>query len=68
MTRDEFTRIFSAIVKASDLTVDDFAGELKTSRPTIERWMSGQSAPHRVGRDATLAAARFLAINYSRKT
>lgn len=64
MTRDEFTRVFRAIVKASDLPVDDFARELQTSRPTIERWVSGESAPHRVARDATLAAARFLAINY----
>lgn len=62
MTREEFTQLFRAIVKASELTHDDFARALRTSRPTIARWVSGESAPHRVGRAPTLAAARNIAI------
>jgi hypothetical protein len=48
--RDNFSSVFALAVQILELDQESAARAFKTSRPTISRWMSGQSAPHRVGR------------------
>jgi len=48
--RELFTSAFNFGIEQLDLEEDDAARMMMTSRGTIRRWTSGDSAPHRVGR------------------
>jgi hypothetical protein len=44
MTRQEFQELIQAVVDV--VGVDAAADALRTSRPTIRRWIDGRSEPH----------------------
>ena len=49
-----FTRLFNEKVKGIDPT--KIARELKISTTTFDRWLSGKSAPHNIGRQSVFDA------------
>lgn len=54
--RELFTHTFNFGVEQLDLSVNDAARIMTTSRPGIERWRDGKSAPHPVGRASVFNA------------
>lgn len=54
--RDEFCDLFSFALRTLELDHGAAATLLMTSRPTISRWISGHSTPHRLGRPAVFRA------------
>ena len=49
-----FTKLFKEKVKGLDHT--KIVRELKISKTTFDRWESGKSAPHNIGRQAVFDA------------
>jgi DNA-binding transcriptional regulator YiaG len=54
MKREEFTKQFRLVFDESNLSYEDAAAMLKISLPTVKRWYSGDSAPHKLGRDGVI--------------
>lgn len=50
ISREEFTTLFNRAAKVLQLSTNELAGICTASRPTVERWLSGSTTPHRVGR------------------
>jgi len=65
--RETFSQTFAAAIRMLELDHGAAARMFKTSRPTISRWESGQSAPHGLGRPAVFRELRKLAIEKRRR-
>lgn len=65
--REEFCELLSLSLRILELDHDAAATLLMTSRPTISRWVSGHSAPHRLGRPAVFRALRKVAAERLRQ-
>jgi transcriptional regulator with XRE-family HTH domain len=50
MSKEEFTVLFRYLLQESKLTDNDVAKKVQCSRPTIDRWRRGVTAPHEIGR------------------
>ena len=48
--RPEFTTLFGEAAMALELTDAQLARKFRISRPTVGRWIRGESAPHSLGR------------------
>jgi hypothetical protein len=48
--RETFHGAFNFAVYQLNLDEDTLCRMMKTSRPTVQRWILGHSSPHRVGR------------------
>jgi DNA-binding transcriptional regulator YiaG len=59
--RDAFHTLFVIALRMLELDQDTAARIMKASRPTVSRWMSGQAAPHRVGRPSVFRELRKVA-------
>jgi hypothetical protein len=58
--RMEFTKFFNSFLKVFDLEEDVVCRGLNISKKTFNRWVSGVSAPHALGRFAIYAALAEL--------
>jgi hypothetical protein len=59
--REEFHQLFLTAVRVLELDQDTTARIVKSSRPTVSRWMSGHNIPHRVGRASVFTELRKVA-------
>lgn len=55
LSSERFSSLFALAQRVLELDDEDLALLLRVSRPTINRWANGQSAPHPLGRPAALA-------------
>lgn len=60
MTKEEFHQRLVAIKKEKDLTLEQMAGACKTSWPTMQRWVSGKTAPIALARDSVFVELEKL--------
>jgi Helix-turn-helix len=49
---NDFRKLFVLTVETFHYSEIDLAEKLKVSRPTIRRWISGESCPHLFARDS----------------
>ena len=54
MEREEFRRQLMIAIRDSDTTVDEACAHLRVARPTLLRWVKGEIAPPRLGRQSAL--------------
>jgi transcriptional regulator with XRE-family HTH domain len=54
MTKEEFAVLFRYLLQESKLTDNDVAKKVQCSRPTIDRWRKGTTAPHEIGRKSVI--------------
>jgi len=64
---EDFKNLFTAAIRVLELDQDAAAGILRTSRPTVSRWASGRSTPHRVGRPSVFRELHKVASDRLRK-
>jgi len=55
----EFVRYAQSLLELDDA---ELSGRLRVSRPTIGRWVRGQSAPHPLGQSAVIQTLADLAM------
>ena len=58
--RMKFTKFFNSFLRVFELEEDVVCRELKISKRTFKRWVSGVSTPHPMGRAAIFAALAEL--------
>ena len=52
--REDFSSVMIYALKYFHLPKDDLCRELCASKPTLDRWMEGKSAPYPTGRQSVL--------------
>lgn len=65
--RDQFRSLFALAIRMLELDQDTTAGIMKASRPTVSRWASGQSVPHRLVQPSIFRELRKVANDRIRK-
>ena len=75
ITRDDFKELFARSLEVLELSEAEACRMFKTARPTVQRWASGTSTPHFLGRApvfrallkelADRRAQRLIAISQS---
>jgi|ERR1043165_843951 transcriptional regulator with XRE-family HTH domain len=59
--RNTFTKLFCEAITVLELDDLELARELRVSRPTIGRWVRGESAPHPLARQPVLSTLISIA-------